>query len=62
MALVLANFKEISGRQNFSDGGQVYSVFSTTDTLAVMMASGYLDNLSTTLNVRDSIVMSGKLL
>ncbi len=59
MALVLENFKEIGGPGNSNDGGQFYSVFSSTDTLATMMAANYLDGLSTTLNVRDSIVLSG---
>ncbi len=59
MALNEANFKEIGGPGNSQDGGQVYSVFSDTDSLATMLASGYLDGLSDTLNAQDSIVLSG---
>lgn len=59
MALVLANFKEAGGVGNSQDGGQLYTVFSTTDTLTTMMASGYLDGLTATLNVRDIMILTG---
>ena len=59
MALVLENFKEVGGPGNSPDGGQMYSVFSDTDTLATMLASGYLDGLTAKVNVRDIIVLSG---
>lgn len=59
MTLEVANFKETSGPGNSQDGGQTYTVFSSTDTLGVMMASGYLNDLAFKLNVRDTVVMSG---
>jgi len=59
MALNTDNFKETSGPGNSQGGGQTYTVFSTSDTLGTMMASGYLNDLAFKLNVRDTIVMSG---
>lgn len=59
MALDTDNFKEVSGPGNSEEGGQTYTVFSTSDTLGTMMASGYLDDLAFKLNVRDTVVMSG---
>ncbi len=59
MALVSANFKEMGGPGNSPDGGQMYTLFSETDTLATMLASGYLDGLSSRLNVRDVVVLTG---
>lgn len=59
MALVLENFKAVGGPGNSPDGGQSYSVFSLTDTLAEMMVDGYLDGLSDTLNDRDNITLAG---
>ena len=59
MAFELANFKEVGGPGNSIDGGQLYSVFSRTDSVATMMADGYLNNISDTLNPRDFIFLSG---
>ena len=59
MALVLEDFKEVGGPGNSQDGGQVYSVQSDADTLGVMLASGYLNNLAFVLNVRDTVILSG---
>lgn len=58
MALELANFKEVGGPGNSQGGGQTYSVFSETDSLDDMVASGYLNGLSGTLNLRDMIMLS----
>lgn len=59
MAFDINNIKEVGGPGNSNDGGQMYSQFSETDTLATMLASGYLDPLSYKLNVRDFIVLTG---
>ena len=52
-------FKETSGPGNSENGGQTFSIASAVDTLAVMMASGYLDPVAADLNVRDSVFMCG---
>ncbi len=59
MALELLNFKEVGGPGNSQGGGQTYSVFSETDSLTAMLASGYFDGLSDTVHVRDTIIVSG---
>lgn len=59
MAFDINNFKEVGGPGNSPDGGQVYSQQSDADTLATMMASGYLDDLSGILNNRDLMFLSG---
>lgn len=59
MAFDINNFKEVGGPGNSPDGGQVYSQQSDADTLATMMASGYLDDLSGILNNRDLMLLSG---
>ncbi len=59
MAFEIENFKEVGGRANFADGGQVYSVFSNTDALADMHVVGYLNELEGTLNIGDMVVVSG---
>lgn len=61
MALNLSNFREVGGPANSgnsSDGGQVYSLFSKTDTLTTMVSDGYLNPLSSRLNPRDIIFLS----
>ena len=59
MAFEIANIKEVGGPGNSQAGGQMYSQFSDADTLATMMASGYLNLLAYKLNVRDLIVLTG---
>lgn len=59
MAFDIDNFKEVGGDENFSTGGQVYSQHSDTDSLATMMASGYLDDLDGTINSGDNMILSG---
>ena len=59
MVLDTNNFKQVGAAVNFANGGQVYSVFSDTDTLATMLADGYLDGLAKKLNMRDSVILSG---
>lgn len=59
MTFNIDNFKEVSGPGNSQGGGQTYSVFSATDTIATMLASGYLNDLALTLNVRDFVFLSG---
>ena len=59
MAFEFANFKEVGGPGQSQQGGQSYTVFSTTDTIATMLATGYLDELAFILNVRDTIALSG---
>ncbi len=59
MALELGNFKEVGGPGQSQQGGQSYSVFSMTDSIATMLAAGYLDGLAYILNVRDTIALSG---
>lgn len=59
MAFDINNFKEVGGPGNSPDGGQVYSQQSDADSLATMMASGYLDDLSGILNTRDLMILSG---
>ncbi len=59
MALDINNFKEVGGSANFENGGQLYSVFSDTDTLATMSSDSYLDGLSNKLHMRDSILLGG---
>ena len=58
MALQLDNFKEVGGSGNSAIGGQIYSVFSDTDTIATMLGAGYLSDLSPTLNARDLVHLS----
>jgi len=59
MSFEIENFKEVGGPGNSIAGGQLYSVFSETDTLTQMLASGYLNELSGTINEKDSIFLSG---
>ncbi len=59
MVFNINNIKELGGPGNSEDGGQSYSLFSETDTLATMLAASYLDDLSFKLNVRDVIVLTG---
>ncbi len=59
MTLDVNNFKEVGSAANFADGGQIYSVFSDTDSLGTMMDDGYLDDLNDKLNSRDSVFLSG---
>ena len=59
MAFSIQNFKEVGGPGNSKQGGQFYSVFSASDALATMLASGYLNDLATRLHVRDLILFSG---
>lgn len=59
MALDLDNFKEVGGPGNSAIGGQVYSIFSPDDAVGAMMVSGYLDNLSGTLNSQDTVILTG---
>ena len=59
MAFDINNFKEVGGNRNFVDGGQVYTIHSATDSLTTMLANGYLNDLSGTLNVRDTIILCG---
>ena len=59
MALSVGDFKEVGGPGNQEGGGQTYSAFSSSDTLATMLASGYLDAFSYKLNVRDAVLLSG---
>lgn len=59
MAFDINNFKEAGGPGNSPDGGQMYSLWSDEDTVATMLASGYLDDLSSVLNVRDMIALTG---
>lgn len=59
MALADGDFKQVGSNANNLDGGQVYSVRSTTDTMATMMAASYLDNLNGTLNSNDIVIISG---
>ena len=59
MAFVQGDFKEVGGPGNNVDGGQVYSVRSTTDTLETMMASGYLDTIEDSIATDDVLILSG---
>lgn len=59
MAFDINNFKEVGGNRNFVDGGQVYTLHSSTDTVSTMLADSYLDDLNGTLNVRDTIILNG---
>lgn len=59
MTFSSANFKELGGPGNSEIGGQAYSIFSPTDTLATMMASGYLNSVANRLHVRDVLLLSG---
>lgn len=59
MSLVITDFNEIGSTNNSAGGGQSYSVVSKTDTLAVMLASGYLDSVAGKLNDRDMVMLSG---
>lgn len=56
---ITTDFREVGGPGNQADGGQTYSIFSDADALAAMMASGYLDDIATKLNVRDTVILSG---
>lgn len=58
MTFNVANFKEAGGPSNSQDGGQLYLVTSSTDNLAAMVASGYLNAIAGKLNVRDIILLS----
>ncbi|MCK5446292.1 MAG: hypothetical protein KAI73_11765 [Rhodospirillaceae bacterium] len=53
------DFREVGGPGNQADGGQTYSIFSDADALAAMQASGYLDDIADTLNVRDTVILAG---
>lgn len=59
MTFEIANFKEIGGPGNAGGGGQMYSVFSTTDALSIMLADSYLDEIEDKLNSRDLVILSG---
>ena len=59
MAFVAANLKEVGGPGNEHSGGQTYSLWSDTDTLATMLASGYFNDLSFKLRVRDILFLTG---
>lgn len=59
MAFDINNIKEIGGPGNSQDGGQSYSLFSKTDTIATMLAEGYLDPLAFKLQLRDVIFLTG---
>ncbi len=59
MAFDSTRFREVGGPGNQSTGGQFYSVASDTDTLATMMASGYLNTQVAKINVQDSILFNG---
>jgi len=59
MAFEPANYKEVGGPGNSDLGGQLYSVFSRTDSLATMLASGYLNLLAPTLHLKDFVFLSG---
>lgn len=58
MAFDIDNFKEVGGPGNSQDQGQVYSQFSDTDSLATMLASGYLDDLADKFKSGDSMIFS----
>lgn len=60
MAFEIENFKEVGGPGNSPDGGQIFSVFSSTDNLSTMVASGYFNDLigKISVNVRDFIWIS----
>lgn len=58
MGLDLNNVRELGGPGNSQSGGQTYSVFSTTDNQATMLADGYLDALSFKLFARDLVFLS----
>lgn len=59
MALIQGDFKEVGGPGNNGDGGQVYSLRSTTDTLETMMASAYLDTIEDKIASDDVLILSG---
>lgn len=59
MPFDINNIKEIGGPGNSQDGGQSYSLWSDTDTIATMLAEGYLDPLAFKLQQRDVIVLTG---
>lgn len=59
MALTEGDFKEVGGPGNNADGGQVYSLRSTTDDLETMMASGYLDTIEDKIASDDVLILSG---
>lgn len=59
MAFDINNIKEVGGPGNSQDGGQVYSLWSDADTIATMLASGYLDDLAYKLEPRDIIFLTG---
>lgn len=55
-------FKEVGGPTNsgnFKQGGQTYSVVSTTETLGEMQSQEYLNEFAEALNVRDTVILSG---
>ena len=58
MAFESENFKEVGGPGNSTLGGQTYSIFSTTDSFATIIASGYFNSIFEILNVRDTIIVS----
>ena len=59
MSFTNGNFKEAGGPGNEVTGGQVYSYHSTADTLATIIASGYFDSISGSLNSRDTMIVTG---
>jgi len=58
MTFETENLKEVGGPGNSDLGGQVYSVHSDSDTLAEMMAPGYLNAKNETFNSKDSVLFS----
>lgn len=59
MTLIISQFKQVGAANNSAIGGQSYSVWSITDTLATMMADSYLDGLNDKLNSLDNVTLSG---
>lgn len=62
MAFSIDQFQEVGSHGyagNSKAGGQTYSFYSLTDTIATMLGSGYFDDIAHILNVRDVIQLSG---
>lgn len=59
MTFAAADYKEVGGPGNNIDGGQVHSCHSSTDSLATMMASGYLNAIEAKLKTDDIALLSG---
>jgi hypothetical protein len=59
MAFDITDLKEAGRVGNSQEGGQLYILKSSADTLATMMASGYMNEVAYKLNVRDIVLMSG---